>query len=169
MNKRSPFNYVALIERVQKWISANPGVHVNEMLETFSDTPRGTLSALLSYMMKTGHVIRGGKGFYALPEVVANPRSVAYDIKKSKETPNLFSKSFRKAERVKDETSKAPESNEQKPKGIAQIIRERSETPKIENNEDYAKSALAKFNRNQHVMDSIDLLKSYGYKVTIEF
>jgi hypothetical protein len=141
MNKRSPFSYVARIERVQKWISANPGVHVNEMLDTFSDTPRGTISSLLSFMLKTGHVIRGGKGFYALPEVVASPRSVAYDIKKSKDTPNLFSKSYQKAQRVKDETSKAPESNE-----VTKVL-----------------------NRNQSVMDSIDLLKSYGYKVTIEF
>ena len=141
MNKRSRFSYVARIERVQKWISANPGVHVNEMLDTFSDTPRGTISSLLSFMLKTGHVIRGGKGFYALPEVVANPRSVAYDIKKSKDTPNLFSKSYQKAQRVKDETSKATESNE-----VTKVL-----------------------NRNQSVMDSIDLLKSYGYKVTIEF
>jgi hypothetical protein len=90
MNKRSPFNYVARIERVQKWITANPGVHVNEMLEEFSDTPRGTLSALLSHMLGAGHILRPSKGFYALPELVASPRSVAYDIKKFKKSPNIF-------------------------------------------------------------------------------
>jgi hypothetical protein len=90
MNKRSPFNYVARIERVQKWITDNPGLHVNEMLDEMSDTPRGTLSALLSHMLGAGHVLRHERGFYTLPELVASPRSVAYDIKKLKKSPNIF-------------------------------------------------------------------------------
>jgi hypothetical protein len=90
MNKRSPFNYVARIERVQKWITSNPGLHVNEMLDEMSDTPRGTLSSLLSHMFSAGHLLRPSKGFYSLPELVASPRSVAYDIKKLKKTPNIF-------------------------------------------------------------------------------
>jgi hypothetical protein len=90
MNKRSPFSYVARIERVQKWITDNPGVHVNDMLDEMSDTPRGTLSSLLSHMFSAGHLLRPSKGFYTLPELVASPRSVAYDIKKLKKSPNIF-------------------------------------------------------------------------------
>jgi hypothetical protein len=39
----------------------------------------------------------------------------------------------------------------------------------IDNNENSVKSELAKFNRNQAIMDAVGVLKSYGLKITIEF
>jgi hypothetical protein len=182
MNKRSPFNYVAQIERVQKWITANPGLHVNEMLDEMSDTPRGTLSSLMSHMFSAGHLLRPSKGFYALPELVASPRSVAYDIKKLKKSPNIF-------RTIKNRTAKpkgvlpelprnAPVENEEirkntslftEPKTPFKDINRVSSFPIVTNNEEYARKSLEEFNRNQAIMSAVDVLKSYGVKVTLEF
>ena len=152
--KRSPFNYVARIERVQKWFAANPGVHVNDMLDDMSDTPRGTLSSLLSHMQGAGHLIRHSKGFYSLPELTASARSVAYDIKKLKKSPTLFRKSRGKGVRPEMPLNAPELSNQLQP---------------VTTNEQMAKSALTEFNRNQAIMSAVDVLKSYGIKVTLEF
>ena len=157
MKKRSPFNYVARIERVQKWLTANPGLHVNEMLDEMSDTPRGTLSSLISFMTNAGHLVRHSKGFYALPEIVASPRSVAYDIRKNKETPNLF-------KRVKGEGVR-PEMPRNAPNGLDA----NNLLQPVTTNEQISKSVLTEFNRNQAIMSAVDVLKSYGVKVTLEF
>lgn len=159
MQKRSPFNYVARIERVQKWITANPGLHVNEMLDEFSDTPRGTLSSLMSHMLGAGHLIRHQKGFYSLPDLVASPRSVAYDIKKLKKSPNLF-------RRIKPRAAKAEGVRPEMPQNAPERV---SSFPIVTNNEDYARKSLDEFNRNQAIMSAVDVLKSYGVKVTLEF
>ena len=159
MQKRSPFNYVARIERVQKWITANPGLHVNDMLDEFSDTPRGTLSSLMSHMLGAGHLIRHQKGFYSLPDLVASPRSVAYDIKKLKKSPNLFRNVKTRRARAQGVLPEMP-----------QNAPERSSSfPIVTNNEEYARKSLDEFNRNQAIMGAVDVLKSYGVKVTLEF
>ena len=159
MQKRSPFNYVARIERVQKWITANPGLHVNDMLDEFSDTPRGTLSSLMSHMLGAGHLIRHQKGFYSLPDLVASPRSVAYDIKKLKKSPNLF-------RNVKPRSAKA--------EGVLPEMPQNAPEPSnllkpITTNEEISKSVITEFKRNQAIMGAVDVLKSYGVKVTLEF
>ena len=159
MQKRSPFNYVARIERVQKWITANPGLHVNDMLDEFSDTPRGTLSSLMSHMLGAGHLIRHQKGFYSLPDLVASPRSVAYDIKKLKKSPNLF-------RRIKPRAAKAQGVLPEMPQNAPERV---SSFPIVTNNEEYARKSLDEFNRNQAIMSAVDVLKSYGVKVTLEF
>ena len=159
MQKRSPFNYVARIERVQKWITANPGLHVNEMLDEFSDTPRGTLSSLMSHMLGAGHLIRHQKGFYSLPDLVASPRSVAYDIKKLKKSPNLF-------RRIKPRSAKAQGVLPEMPQNAPERV---SSFPIVTNNEEYARKSLDEFNRNQAIMSAVDVLKSYGVKVKLEF
>lgn len=159
MQKRSPFNYVARIERVQKWITANPGLHVNDMLDEFSDTPRGTLSSLMSHMLGAGHLIRHQKGFYSLPDLVASPRSVAYDIKKLKKSPNLFM-------RIKPRAAKAqgvlPEMPQNAPESSNLL-------QPVTTNEEISKSIITEFKRNQAIMSAVDVLKSYGVKVTLEF
>lgn len=159
MQKRSPFNYVARIERVQKWITANPGLHVNEMLDEFSDTPRGTLSSLMSHMLGAGHLIRHQKGFYSLPDLVASPRSVAYDIKKLKKSPNLF-------RRIKPRAAK--------PQGVLPQMPQNAPEPSnllqpVITNEQIAKKTLDEYRRNTAIMGAVDVLKSYGVKVTLEF
>lgn len=159
MNKRSPFNYVARIERVQKWITANPGLHVNEMLDEMSDTPRGTLSSLMSHMFSAGHLLRPSKGFYALPELVASPRSVAYDIKKLKKSPNIF-------RTIKNRTAK--------PKGVLPEMPRNAPEPSnllqpVITNEQIAQKTLDDYRRTAAIMGAVDVLKSYGVKVTIEF
>ena len=159
MQKRSPFNYVARIERVQKWITANPGLHVNDMLDEFSDTPRGTLSSLMSHMLGAGHLIRHQKGFYSLPDLVASPRSVAYDIKKLKKSPNLF-------RNVKTRRARAQGVLPEMPQNAPERV---SSFPIVTNNEEYARKSLDEFNRNQAIMSAVDVLKSYGVKVTLEF
>lgn len=177
MNKRSPFSYVARIERVQKWFAANPGVHVNDLLEDMRDTPRGTLSALLSHMQGTGHLIRHSKGFYSLPELMANARSVAYDIKKLKKSPNLFKKVTKKGVHP-EMPQNAPIENEEirkntslftEPKTPFKDRNRSSSFPIVTNNEEYARKSLDEFNRNQAIMSAVDVLKSYGVKVTLEF
>lgn len=159
MQKRSPFNYVARIERVQKWITANPGLHVNDMLDEFSDTPRGTLSSLMSHMLGAGHLIRHQKGFYSLPDLVASPRSVAYDIKKLKKSPNLFTN-------VKTRRARAQGVRPEMPQNAPERV---SSFPIVTNNEEYVRKSLDEFNRNQAIMSAVDVLKSYGVKVTLEF
>jgi hypothetical protein len=159
MNKRSPFNYVARIERVQKWITANPGLHVNEMLDEMSDTPRGTLSSLLSHMFSAGHLLRPSKGFYTLPELMASPRSVAYDIKKLKKSPNIF-------RTIKNRTAK--------PKGVLPELLRNAPEPSnllqpVITNEQIAQKTLDDYRRTAAIMGAVDVLKSYGVKVTIEF
>jgi len=159
MNKRSPFNYVARIERVQKWIMANPGLHVNEMLNEMSDTPSGTLSSLMSHMFSAGHLLRPSKGFYSLPELVASPRSVAYDIKKLKKSPNIF-------RTIKNRTTK--------PKGVIPEMPLNAPEPSnllqpVITNEQIAQKTLDDYRRTAAIMGAVDVLKSYGVKVTIEF
>lgn len=182
MQKRSPFNYVARIERVQKWITANPGLHVNEMLDEMTDTPRGTLSSLLSHMFSAGHLIREAKGFYSLPELVASPRSVAYDIKKLKKSHNLFRNvkpRSAKAQGVLPEMPQnAPIENEEIRKNTSLFLTDpktpfkdktRLEPLAVTNNEQYSRNVLDEFNRNRAIMNAVDVLKSYGVKVTLEF
>jgi hypothetical protein len=167
---------------VQKWITANPGLHVNEMLDEFSDTPRGTLSSLMSHMLGAGHLIRHQKGFYSLPDLVASPRSVAYDIKKLKKSPNLFRRikpRSAKAQGVLPEMPQnAPIENEEirkntslftEPKTPFKDRNRSSSFPIVTNNEEYARKSLDEFNRNQAIMSAVDVLKSYGVKVTLEF
>jgi hypothetical protein len=167
---------------VQKWITANPGLHVNEMLDEFSDTPRGTLSSLMSHMLGAGHLIRHQKGFYSLPDLVASPRSVAYDIKKLKKSPNLFRRikpRSAKAQGVLPEMPQnAPIENEEirkntslftEPKTPFKDRNRSSSFPIVTNNEEYARKSLDEFNRNQSIMSAVDVLKSYGVKVTLEF
>ena len=147
MNKRSPFNYVARIERVQKWFAANPGVHVNDLLEDMRDTPRGTLSALLSHMQGTGHLIRHSKGFYSLPELMASARSVAYDIKKLKKSPNLFKKVRKKGVRP-EMPQNAPIENEEIRKNTSLFTEPKTPfkdktqlgPPAVTNNEEYSRN-----------------------------
>ncbi len=177
MNKRSPFSYVARIERVQKWYGANAGQHVNEMLDEMKDTPRGTLSSLISFMVSTGHLVRHSKGFYTLPEIVANPRSVAYDIKKSKKSPSLF----KRVKGVRPEMPQnAPVENQQveaNNKNTSLFTEPRTPfkdktrlgPPAVTDNKEYSRSLLNEFNRNQAIMGAVDVLKSYGVKVTLEF
>jgi len=155
--KRSPFNYVARIERVQKWFAANPGVHVNDLLEDMSDTPRGTLSSLLSHMQGAGHLIRQSKGFYSLPELTASARSVAYDIKKLKKSPTLFRKSRCKGVRPEMPLNAPIETQ------ASNLLQP------VTTNEQISKNVLAEFKRNKEIMEAVDLLKSYGIKVTLEF
>ena len=159
MQKRSPFNYVARIERVQKWITANPGLHVNDMLDEFSDTPRGTLSSLMSHMLGAGHLIRHQKGFYSLPDLVASPRSVAYDIKKLKKSPNLFRNVKTRRAKAEGVLPQMPQ-NAPEPSNLLQ--------PVI-TNEQIAKKTLDEYRRNTAIMGAVDVLKSYGVKVTLEF
>jgi len=159
MQKRSPFNYVARIERVQKWITANPGLHVNEMLDEMTDTPRGTLSSLLSHMFGAGHLIRESKGFYSLPDLVASPRSVAYDIKKLKKSPNLFRNVKTRRERAQGVLPEMPQ-NAPEPSNLLQPVT---------TNEQIAKKTLDEYRRNTAIMGAVDVLKSYGVKVTLEF
>ncbi len=159
MQKRSPFNYVARIERVQKWITANPGLHVNDMLDEFSDTPRGTLSSLMSHMLGAGHLIRHQKGFYSLPELVASPRSVAYDIKKLKKSPNLFRNVKTRRARAQGVLPEMPQ-NAPEPSNLLQPVT---------TNEQIAQKTLDEYRRNTAIMSAVDVLKSYGVKVTLEF
>lgn len=159
MQKRSPFNYVARIERVQKWITANPGLHVNDMLDEFSDTPRGTLSSLMSQMLGAGHLIRHQKGFYSLPDLVASPRSVAYDIKKLKKSPNLFRNAKTRRARAQRVRPEMPQ-NAPEPSNLLQPVT---------TNEQIAQKTLDEYRRNTAIMGAIDVLKSYGVKVTLEF
>lgn len=159
MQKRSPFNYVARIERVQKWITANPGLHVNEMLDEMTDTPRGTLSSLLSHMFRAGHLIRESKGFYSLPDLVASPRSVAYDIKKLKKSPNLFRNVKPRSAKAEGVLPEMPQ-NAPEPSNLLQPVT---------TNEQIAKKTLDEYRRNTAIMGAVDVLKSYGVKVTLEF
>jgi hypothetical protein len=129
------------------------------MLDEFSDTPRGTLSSLMSHMLGAGHLIRHQKGFYSLPDLVASPRSVAYDIKKLKKSPNLF-------RRIKPRAAKAQGVLPEMPQNAPERV---SSFPIVTNNEDYARKSLDEFNRNQAIMSAVDVLKSYGVKVTLEF
>ena len=181
MQKRSPFNYVARIERVQKWITANPGLHVNDMLDEFSDTPRGTLSSLMSHMLGAGHLIRHQKGFYSLPDLVASPRSVAYDIKKLKKSPNLFRRIKPRAAKAQgvlpEMPQNAPIENEEIRKNTSLFTepqtpfkdKTRLGPPAVTNNEEYSRSVLDEYRRNTAIMSAVDVLKSYGVKVTLEF
>jgi len=141
-------SYVNRIERIQKWINDNPGVHVNEMLEEFSDTPRGTISALLSFMLRAGHVIRGGKGYYKLPELIASPKSVAFDIAKQKKAPNLFNHAKRR---------KGGSMPQIAPLEI-QSVTNRNQLPE----------AIIPAPTDE-IMRAIALLKSHGAKITLEF
>jgi hypothetical protein len=159
MNKRSPFNYVARIERVQKWITANPGLHVNDMLDEMSDTPRGTLSSLLSHMFGAGHLLRPSKGFYTLPELVASPRSVAYDIKKLKKSPNIF-------RTIKNRTAKPDGVRPEMPPNVPEPS---NMLQPVITNEQIAQKTLDDYRRTAAIMGAVDVLKSYGVKVTIEF
>jgi len=154
MKKRSPFNYVARIERVQKWFATNPGKHVNELLAEMSETPRGTLSSLLSHMQGAGHLIRKSKGYYSLPELTASARSVAYDIHKLKKSPTLF----RKGRTPQVMPQNAPIQNQ-----ASNLLQP------VTTNEQISKNVLAEFKRNKEIMEAVDLLKSYGVKVTLEF
>ena len=129
------------------------------MLDEFSDTPRGTLSSLMSHMLGAGHLIRHQKGFYSLPDLVASPRSVAYDIKKLKKAPNLF-------RNVKTRRARAQGVLPEMPQNAPERV---SSFPIVTNNEEYARKSLDEFNRNQAIMSAVDVLKSYGVKVTLEF
>lgn len=139
--KKSRSNYYARIERIQKWVNDNPGVSVNQMLDDFSDTPRGTVSATLSTMLAAGHLIRGAKGFYSLPPLVASPKSVAIDIDKFKRSPSLFKKP---SAQFKDKMK------------IREIMERNTPAPKVEN-------------RNEAILNAVDTLKTFGIKVTLEF
>ena len=141
-------SYVNRIERIQKWINENPGVHVNDMLEEFSDTPRGTISALLSFMLRAGHVVRGGKGYYKLPELIASPKSVAYDIAKQKKAPNLFNHAKRR-------------------KGGSMPQISPIEIQSVTNRNQL--SEIIKPAPTDEIMRAIALLKSHGAKITLEF
>jgi len=144
---------------VQKWITANPGLHVNDMLDEFSDTPRGTLSSLMSHMLGAGHLIRHQKGFYSLPELVASPRSVAYDIKKLKKSPNLFRNVKTRRARAQGVLPEMPQ-NAPEPSNLLQPVT---------TNEQIAQKTLDEYRRNTAIMSAVDVLKSYGVKVTLEF
>jgi hypothetical protein len=129
------------------------------MLDEMSDTPRGTLSSLLSHMFSAGHLLRPSKGFYALPELVASPRSVAYDIKKLKKSPNIF-------RTIKNRTAK--------PKGVLPEMPPNAPEPSnllqpVITNEQIAQKTLDDYRRTAAIMGAVDVLKSYGVKVTIEF
>ena len=137
MKKRSSLNYYARIERIQKWYSTNPGLHVNELLNEMADTPRGTLSSLISLMHTAGHLVRHEKGFYTLPEMVASAKSVAFDIAKSKKNPSLFTR---------------------KRKHTVHTFPKPTEPKKLFNGEEFETI-------QEKIKNAIDLLKSQGYKV----
>jgi len=137
MQNRSYANYHAKIERVQKWFAENPGLHINDLLDEMSDIPRGTLTPLVSHMQSAGHLLRHGKGFYTLPEIVASAKSIRYDLVKLKKNPSLFT---RKRKKTEPDVKKAPE-----PKNI--FNGEEFETIQVK------------------IKNAIDLLKSNGYKI----
>jgi hypothetical protein len=137
-------SYVNRIERIQKWINDNPGVHVNDMLDEFSDTPRGTVSALLSFMLRAGHVVRGTKGYYSLPELIASPKSVALDILKQNKAPNLFNHAKRRKGGSMPQIAPIEIESVTNRNQLPQVI---TPTPADE------------------IMRAIELLKSQGYKI----
>jgi hypothetical protein len=152
-------SYTNRIERIQKWINDNPGVPIIEMLEEFSDTPRGTVTALLSFMLRAGHVVRGRKGYYSLPELIASPKSVAMDILKQKKAPNLFNHA--KKRKWGSTPQIAPIENKQvKSKNTNTSLFCEPYTPF---------KTQESIERCRRISEAIDVLKSYGIKVTLEF
>ena len=137
MQNRSYSNYHAKIERVQKWFAANPGLHINDLLEEMSDVPRGTLTPLISHMQAAGHLLRHGKGFYTLPEIVASAKSVRYDVCKLKKNPSLFTR---------------------KRKSTVHIFPKKAEPQNVFNGEEFETIQVK-------IQKAIELLKSNGYKI----
>jgi len=110
-------------------------------------------------MFGAGHLIRESKGFYSLPDLVASPRSVAYDIKKLKKSPNLFRNVKPRSAKAEGVLPEMPQ-NAPEPSNLLQPVT---------TNEQIAKKTLDEYRRNTAIMGAVDVLKSYGVKVTLEF
>jgi hypothetical protein len=130
---------------------------------------RGTYTSYISMMKKAGYLRRVKPQVYAIGRP-ASAQTIALNLQRLQ----LHKKGVRPqnapVENEQVERKKPSESLLKKPYVPFKNLDNSTEIQKvIDNNENSVKSELAKFNRNQAIMDAVGVLKSYGLKITIEF
>ena len=140
----------ALIELITDTVSKRNEVHTETLYNACEAAGyvRGTYTSYLSMMKKAGYIRRVKPQVYAIGRP-ASSHTIAL---------NLQRLAIHKKEIKGVSPQNAPIEN--KASNLLQPVT---------TNEQISKNVLAEFKRNKEIMEAVDLLKSYGIKVTLEF
>lgn len=77
---RNSENYYKRLKAIQTFFMEYPNSTLREASAFFSDIPKGTISATMSFMHQSGHLIAGPNNTYSSPSVLSTPKQIASDI-----------------------------------------------------------------------------------------
>lgn len=87
-------NYYKRLEAVQTYFLQHPKTSLNEATAYFSQIPKGTMSATLSFMYQTGHLVKTSAGRYSVPAILSSPKQIAGDIWRNQKKKESDAKKF---------------------------------------------------------------------------